>query len=88
MSPQPPEPVADKLLPRRHGLPSRGGLRKSLPNRPSVLKISTLPTLPLPNGALSDATPGPPSPDRRERELVVAEIREVAPEGNFFGRQS
>ncbi|MBS1878530.1 MAG: DNA polymerase III subunit alpha [Actinobacteria bacterium] len=31
--------------------------------------------------------PGPGAPSRRERELVVAELREVAPVGHSFGRR-
>jgi error-prone DNA polymerase len=70
---------ADQLLPGRHGLRPGRGLRKDAPGTPTPPEIQPAPDARLPKP--------PAASERRERELVVAELREVAPAGHSFGRR-
>jgi error-prone DNA polymerase len=90
-SPAPPSEdgaaAADNLMPGRGGL-RRRKLRPPPPGLKPKRRQSPDP-FPAPPDVARPARREPPAgaPSRRERELVIAELREVAPAGHSFGRR-
>ncbi|HEY1854418.1 MAG TPA: OB-fold nucleic acid binding domain-containing protein, partial [Solirubrobacterales bacterium] len=84
--PRQPAPEPDAPSPVENLLPGRGGLRRRRPRRaPSGITPRGRAHPPVPD--VSQPEPPSASPSRRDRELVIAELREVAPAGHSFGRR-
>jgi error-prone DNA polymerase len=79
--PERPEPSPVEKL-----LPGRGMRRRKLRAASPRLAPSSPDPSPLPPDLARRAPPAG-APSRRERELVIAELREVAPTGHSFGRR-